>query len=204
MASTSDFWRLGTNEGDIVGGPARILVSQRSVTTYPLLISDVLNLNTYQPQTNWFDLGHTMAPFVSTSGFDTQNWVSQQQGVINVQVGSWNRAITVTFMESKNNKVMDFVHEADGRTLNSDGDQVEYFWDKPATTEWRLVAINLKEEGTAGSNIIMDVFPFVKRSGADSETSWDRGNPQGHSVEMKPFPDTGVPFDASWYRVTQL
>lgn len=202
--TTADFWRLGTEESNIVGGPARILVSERSVTSYPELISDVLNLDTYQPVTNWFDLGHTMTPLVSTSGFDTTNWVSQQAGIINVQVGNWNRAVTVTFMESKNNKVMDFVHEADGRTTNSDGDQVEYFWDKPATTEWRMVAINLKEDGTAGSNIIMDVFPFVKRSGADSETSWDRGNAQGNSVEMKPFPDTGVPFDASWYRITQL
>lgn len=203
MADTANFWRLGADRENVVGGPARILVSERSVTSYPELISDVLNLSTYQPQTNWFDLGHTSEPFASTDGFDTTEWESQQAGIIDTQVGNWNRSISVSFMESKNNKVMDVVHEADGRALNPDGDQVEYFWDKPDVTEWRVVAIHLAEKGTAGQNIIMDVFPNAKRSGGDSETAWDRGSPQAHSVELRPFPDPGVPFDANWYRITQ-
>jgi hypothetical protein len=201
--STSDFWRKGTDREKVVGGPARILVSQRSVTTYPETIGAVLNLTTYEPMPNWFDMGHTSTPFTNTSGFDTTQWVSQQAGIIDIQIGNWNRTLGVTFIESKNEKVMDLVHEADGRTVNADGDEVIYMWDKPDVTEWRVVAIHLDEKGTSGKNIIMDVFPNCKRSGADAETSWDRENPQGNSVEMIPFPDPDVPYDANWYRITQ-
>jgi len=111
-----------------------VLVAERSVVAYPDLISDVLNLNTYDPAANWTDLGHTSTPFNFSDGFDTTNWVSQQAGIINVQIGNWNRTINVTFMETKNNKVMDVVHEADGRATNSDGDEIAYFWDKPDVT----------------------------------------------------------------------
>ncbi|MBD3260297.1 MAG: hypothetical protein GF334_01245 [Candidatus Altiarchaeales archaeon] len=203
MATTADFWREGTNRENVIGGPSRIIVSKRSVTTYPELISDVLNLSTYQPQANWYDLGHSSTPFANTSGFDTTEWESQQAGVIDIQVGNWNRTITVTLMESKNDKVMEVVHEADGQTTNADGDDVKYMWDKSDVTEWRVVAVNLQENDDAGSNIVMDVFPNCKRSGADSETAWDRGNPQVHSLELRPFPDPSAPLDANWYRITQ-
>lgn len=203
MTTTSDFWKKGVSVDNVYGGPARILVAKRSTTAYPEVISDVLDLSTYDPAGTWQDIGHTSTPFASTSGFDTTEWVSQQAGIINTQVGNWNRAITVSMMESRNNLVMDVVHEQDGRTSNSDGDQVEYFWDQPDTTEWRVVAMNLQENKTAGQNIIMDVFPNCKRSGADSEMSWDRDNPQANSVELKPFPDEGVPLTSNWYRITQ-
>jgi len=198
-----NFWQEGVNEGNIVGGPARVLVSKRSVTTYPELISDVLDLTTYQPQADWYDVGHTSEAFANTSGFDTTNWVSQQSGIINVQVGNWNRRISLTLMEGRNNTVMDLVHEAEGRTSNSDGDEVEYFYDKSNITEWRVAAISLQESEVAGENMIMDVFPFCKRSGADSETSWSRSDPQTHTLEMIPFPEPDAPYDASWYRVSQ-
>lgn len=201
--ATSDFWTKGVSRDNVLGGPARVLVSEHSVTSYPELISDVINLSTYDPATNWYDLGHTSEPFVIRDGFDTTEWVSQQLGIINVQVGTWNRTITVTLMETDRDKVMDVAHEADGRTTNSDGDEVIYMWDKSDVTEWRLAAIHLAEEGTSGQNIVMDVFPRCKRSGADAETSWDRGNPQTASLEMVPFPDEDVPYDANWYRIRQ-
>jgi len=120
-----------------------------------------------------------------------------------VQVGNWNRRISLTLMEGRNNTVMDLVHEAEGRTSNSDGDEVEYFYDKSNITEWRVAAISLQESEVAGENMIMDVFPFCKRSGADSETSWSRSDPQTHTLEMIPFPEPDAPYDASWYRVSQ-
>lgn len=202
--ATSNFWNNGVNEAQVLGGPARVLVSRRSLTTYPELISDVLNLTTYNPQTNWLDVGHTSEAFNMTDGFETTEWMSQQAGRINVQVGSWNRTISVTLMQTLNNTVMDIAHEADGRTTNADGDTVEYFWDKPEVTEWRVAALHLVEGASAGSNIVMDVFPFCKRSGADSETAWDRGNPQTASLEMTPLPDESVPYNANWYRVREL
>lgn len=204
MPTTSDFWGKGVVTDDIVGGPARILVAQRSLSSYPELISDVLTLDTYQPVAPWVDLGHTSEPFESSEGFDETEWISQQQGRINVQVAQWNRNITVAFMQSRTNRVMDVVHEADGRTTNADGDEVVYFWDQPDITEWRLAAINLQESRAAGTNLTMDVFPKVKKAGADSTTSWDRDSAQMHSVELTPFPDTGVPLNANWYRITQL
>jgi len=203
MPTTAEFWNQGTEEANIVGGPARILVAARATQAYPELISDVINLSTYAAQSGWTDLGHSSTPFAQTSGFDTTEWESQQAGIINIQVGNWNRTITVSLMESRNDKVMEVVHEAGGQTANADGDDVKYMWDKSDITEWRVVAINLEEAGTAGSNIIMDVFPFCKRSGADAETAWDRGNPQVHSLELRPFPDSGVPNQANWYRISQ-
>jgi hypothetical protein len=204
MVTQSDFWNKGVDEDKILGGPARVLVSRKSVTTYPELISEVLNLTTYDPATNWLDVGHTSEPFNMTDGFETTEWISQQAGRINVQVGNWNRTISVTLMQTLTNTVMDLAHEADGRTTNADGNTVEYFWDKPEVTKWRVAAIHLVEDASAAANIVMDVFPFCKRSGADSETAWDRGNPQTASLEMTPLPDEDVPYNANWYRIREL
>lgn len=204
MPTTADFLNIGTNEDNIFGGPVRILVAQRSLTAYPELISDVLNLATYNPAAGWTDAGHTSTPLALSNGFEVTDWVSQQAGIINQQVGNWNRSATVAFMESRNNIVLDLVHEADGRQTNSDGDQVDYFWNKPEVTEWRVAALFLDESVADGSNIVMDVLPRAKRNGAASETAWDRGNPQTHSVELTPLADPGVPYDAAWYRIRQL
>lgn len=203
MATTADFWSQGVNDDNVVGGPARILVADKSTVAYPNLIRDVINLETYEAQTGWHDVGHTSEPFVNTEGFDTTEWESQQSGIINLQVGNWNRSISFTLMESRRDKVADLVHEATGRTTNDDGDEVEYFYDKSNVTEWRVAAINLMEDETAGQNLTMDVFPRCKRSGADSEMNWSRSDPQTHTLEMRPFPDTDVPNDASWYRISE-
>jgi len=202
--ATSDFWNNGVNEAKVLGGPARVIVALKSATTYPELISDVLNLTTYQPQANWTDVGHTSEPFNISDGFETTEWISQQAGRINIQVGNWNRTITFTMMQTLTDKVMDLAHEADGRTTNADGDTVEYFWDKPEVTEWRVAALHLVEGASAAANLVMDVFPNCKRSGADSETAWDRGNPQTASVEMTPLPDEDAPYNANWYRIREL
>ena len=203
MTTTSDFWTKGVDRDNVLGGPARVLVAKRSLTTYPEKISDVLSLATYDPATNWHDLGHTTEPFDIADGFDTTDWISQQLGKINVQVGTWNRTIGVTLMETDNDWVMDVAHESDGRTVNADGDEVIYMWDKSDVVEWRVAAIHLAEGQSAGVNIVMDVFPNCKRSGADSTTSWDRSNPQLATLEMTPFPDENVPNDANWYRIRQ-
>jgi len=203
MTTTSDFWTRGVDRDNVLGGPARVLVSDHSVTSYPETIGDVLDLSTYDPATNWYDLGHTSEPFNIRDGFDTTEWVSQQLGIINVQVGNWNRTITVTLMETDRDKVLYVAHEADGRTTNADGDEVVYFWDKSDVTEWRVAALHLIEGQSDRVNIVMDVFPRCKRSGADAETAWDRGNPQTASLEMVPFPDEDVPYDANWYRIRQ-
>ncbi len=204
MATVADFWTAGVDDTEVVGGPARILASKRSLTTYPELISDVLNLTTYAAQTSWFDLGHTTEPFTSSDGFDATDWESQQAGIINSQVGNWNRTIAVTLMQTKTDDVMDLAHETAQRTTNAEGDEVEYFQDAADVTEYRVVAINLDSRFDAGANLTMDVFPRCKRTGADSETAWGRGDPQTHTLEMKPLPDVGVPNDANWYRITQF
>ena len=116
MATVADFWSTGVSDNNVVGGPARVLASKKSLTTYPTEISDVLNLETYEAQTNWFDVGHTTEPFNITDGFEVTDWESQQTGIINQQVGNWNRSISITVMESKNNDVMDMVHETAQRT----------------------------------------------------------------------------------------
>ncbi len=201
--TTSEFYTKGVTRDNVLGGPARILVAKRSLTTYPELISDVLNLSTYEPAANWHDVGHTSEPFETSDGFATTDWISQQLGKINVQVGTWERTISVTLMETDNDWVMDLAHEAADRTTNADGDEVVYFLDQSDVTEWRVAAVNLQEGGTSGQNIVMDVFPRCKRSGADSTTAWDRENPQTATLEMVPFPDGDLSNSANWYRIRQ-
>jgi hypothetical protein len=203
MPTTSDFWTVGVNDSNVVGGPARILVAQRSLSTYPELISDVLDLTTYNPQSGWEDVGHTSEPFTNTSGFDTSDWLSQQAGRINVQIGTWNRTISITPMEGMRDIVMDVVHQPE-RSTNADGDTVEHMWDRPDVTEWRVVAINIQENKADAANIVMDVFPRCKRSGGDSETGWTRSEPQTHTLEMIPFPDVDVPYNSNWYRIREI
>lgn len=204
MATKAQFWSLGTATPDVQGGPVRILAAPYATSSYPELLSDVLDLSTYVAVSPWTDLGHTSEPFESTDGFDTAEWISQQQGLINTQVTQWNRNITVTFMEGRNNLMVDIVHSPDNRDTNTDGDERVYYWDRPDTTEYRLAALNLEDNRTDGSNITMDVFPKVKRSGADSANIWSREEPNTHSVELTPFPDPQTPFEANWYRITQI
>jgi hypothetical protein len=204
MGTKAQFWNLGTETDDVQGGPARVLAAPYATSTYPELISEVLDLDTYLPVAPWVDLGHTSEPFESTHGFDTAEWISQQQGRINTQVTQWNRTVTVTFMEGRNDDMMDIVHSLDNRDSNADGDSRVYGWDRSDTTEYRLAALNLQENRADGRNITMDVFPKVKRSGADSTFAWSREDAQTHSVELTPFPDPQTPFEANWYRLQQL
>ena len=200
MAAIDNFYKLGVDDAKVYGGPARVLMAL-STTTYPLRIQDVLNFTTYQPQTGWFDLGHTNEPFTSTNSFDTTDWISQQVGRINIQVGNWDRTIGVTFMESLNTYVMDIVHSADVRESNVDGDRVTYFTDLPDVDEFRLVAAFYDRRR---NRLVMDVFPRVKRSGADAETAWDRENPQAHGTEFAPLPDSNIPNSPNWYRIEEV
>lgn len=200
MPASDNFYSLGVNSDNVVGGPARVLVADPSVTTYPQQISDIINLTTYLAQTGWTDIGHTSEPFESTDGFETTDWISQQLGRINIQVGTWNRTISITAMQ-KDEVVMNLIHEAvEDRVTNPDGDKVTYFWDKPETREWRMVAIHFNSND---SLLTADVFPRVKRSGADATTAWDRSNPQTHGSEFTPLPDTAVPYQANWYRIEE-
>lgn len=204
MTTENDFYRQGVTTSYVIGGPGRVLVAATTVS-YPLKIADVINFSTYAPQANWFDLGHTSEPFTSTEGFETTDWISQQIGKINIQVGTWNRTIGITFLESKNTKVFDVVHETAERVTDPTGsaptEQVSYHWDKPEVTEWRMAVLHYD---FSTNKVTMDVFPRIKRSGADSEMAWDRGNPQAHGTEFVPLPDSDVPNTANWYRIEQL
>lgn len=204
MGTKAEFWSKGVTTGDVQGGPARVLATPYAGSTYPELISEVIDLDTYEPVSPWVDLGHTSEAFESTDGFDTAEWISQQIGKINTQITQWNRTISVTFMEGRNDTMMDIVHSPDNRDANADGDARVYFWDRTDTTEYRIVAINLQDNRADGSNITMDVFPRVKRSGADSTVAWSREEPETHAVELEPLPASDVPFQANWYRISQL
>jgi hypothetical protein len=200
-SQVSDFYQAGVTTADVVGGPARVLVADPSVTTYPHQISDILNFATYAPQSGWTDIGHTNEPFTSTDGFETTDWISQQIGRINIQVGTWNRTISVSPMQ-KSEIVMDLVHQAVAdRYTNDDGDKITYFWDEPEVSEWRMVAIHLNPNTLL---LTADIFPRVKRNGSDAEMAWDRENAQAHATEFTPLPDDDVPNNANWYRIEQL
>jgi hypothetical protein len=200
---TSDFWTKGSDVDNVVGGPARILVSERSATTYPELISEIIDLSTYDPMTGWSDVGHTSEPLNIADGFETTEWVSQQLGIIDIQTGNWNRSLSFTMMEVERDIVMRLAHEGTTEAANADSDMVQYFWDKSCVTEWRVAAISMVDGCATSPLLICDIFPRAKRSGADSETSWDRTNPQTASVELTPLPDDNVPNDANWYRIRQ-
>lgn len=195
-----DFYRKGVDTEGVIGGPARILVADPTVMSYPTQMSEVIDFSTYQPMAGWIDVGHTSEPFESTNSFDTTDWISQQIGRINIQVGTWTRTISVTFMESRNQKVMDLVHQVDSRETNGAGELVTYFVDAADVSEWRMVAMHLDAKS---DRITMDVFPRIKRSGADATTAWDRENPQTHGTEFSPLPDPDMDQQANWYRLEE-
>lgn len=199
--SSSEFYQTGVTTDDVIGGAARILVADPNLVTYPTAIADVLNFTTYQAQAGWIDVGHTNEPFEATDGFDTTDWISQQVGRINIQVGTWNRTISVSMMQ-KSEIVMDLVHEAvEARVTNPAGEKITYFWDKPEVKEWRMVAVHLNSNADL---LTMDVYPRVKRSGADATLAWDRENAQTHATEFTPLPDSEVLNDANWYRIEEV
>ena len=205
MATVDDFYRTGVDSDNVVGGPARIMIVKRADLTYPVDISDVIDLTTYQPVGLWQDAGLTQEAFAMTNSFETTDWPSQQLGVINIQVGDWTRNVSTSFMETLGDKIMEFVHErVSSEVTPGDADTVDYFGDVTDVTEWRVAALYLNKNKAGGENIIMDVFPRVKRGGDEASVEWSRTDAQIHTTSWRPLPEPEAPHQASWYRITQI
>jgi len=185
-----------TDDDFIRQAPVRILMAERSATTYADAIGDIISKTTYDPVSPWFDVGHTNADLELSTGFATIDAESQQAGIIDLGVGTWTHTLRTSFMEESETirEVMGF----GTATENAAGERLQAMINQDFVTEYRIAALRLDEET---GKIEGDLIHKAKWSGADATTAWGRGTLKVRPVEWSCFPDEDAPDNAVYHYI---
>lgn len=171
----------------------RVLVQKRSSypTTYPLSISDLISLSTYDPNVGngWQDVGLTIQPMTESDGFDKTDIVTQQHGKINVRKGDYAR--TLAFAPAE--QALLSRQLAKGATGYNDDAVLEerrvFYTNVKSETVWRAALVNFDDET---GKIDASIYPYIKRSGDASERAWDKDNAQDYPITFEVFTDPNI------------
>lgn len=171
----------------------RVLVQKRSsyLTTYPLKLSEVINLSTYDPNVTcgWQDVGLTIQPQTESEGFDKTDIVTQQHGKINVRKGDYTR--TLAFAPAEQTLLSRRL--AKGATGYNDNAVLKerrvFYTNAKTETPYRAAILNFDSET---GKIDASIYPFIKRSGDSSDRVWDKGAPQDYPISFEVFTDPQV------------
>lgn len=172
---------------------ARVLVQVRSsyLTTYPLYLTDIMNMASYNPNAGngWQDVGLTIQPVTESDGFDKADIVTQQFGKINIRKGDYARTVTVAPAEQSQ---LTRELAKGGVDYNDDATREErrmFYTNTKDETVYRIAVVNFDDETT---NIDATVFPRVKRSGDATERTWDKDNAQDYPITFEVFTDPQI------------
>lgn len=172
---------------------ARVLVQRRSsyLTSYPLSISDIISLSSYDPVVayGWQDVGLTIQPTTGSEGFDKTDITTQQFGKINVRKGDYTRALN--FAPAEQSKLVRELAKG-GTGYNDDAVNQQrrmFFTNAKTEVVWRVAVLDFDDESEKASATI---FPYVKRSGEDSERAWDKENAQDYPISYEVFTDSQI------------
>ena len=173
-----------TNDDFLLAGPVRVLMAPRATSSYADQLSDIISKTTYDVVSPWFDVGHTSTPFELSTGFATNEFESQQAGVIDQGVGNWTHMARTTLVQESETirAVVGFA----AATENADGERLQAMINQDYVTEYRIAALYLDE--TTGK-IEGDIIHKAKWSGSDSTTSYGRGETKTRAIEWRCFPD---------------
>lgn len=182
----------GTKSEVVIKVP-RILVQKRSsyLTSYPLAISDIISLSTYDPVVayGWQDVGLTIQPLTESEGFDKTDIVTQQFGKINVRKSDYAR--TLAFAPAEQNRLTrELAKAGTGYSDNAvTKERRMFFTNTKDETVWRVAVVDFNDET---EKVNASVFPYVKRSGDSSERVWDKDNAQDYPISYDVFTDAQI------------
>ena len=180
----------------LLAGPVRILMAARADSSYADQLSDIISKTTYDPVSPWFDVGHTSTPFELSDGFDTNEFESQQAGVIDQGVGNWTRMARTTL--SQESETIRSVVGFASATENADGERLQAMVNQDYVTPYRIAALYLNE---LTGKIEGDLIHFAKLSGSDSTSSYGRGETKGRPIEWRCFPDEDAGSNAVYHHI---
>ena len=127
-----------------------------------------------------------------THGWSTVEVNTQQHGRVQDYVGDYNPRISTTLAES-NAATKAAVMGIDLSTFtNAQSENVTYYTVTKQLRERRLAVLHLNEQVPSPFKLQMTVFPKVKRTGSDSEWSWDRDAQLGLPLEFNAYADEDI------------
>lgn len=94
-----DFFRANVNDDNFIRGAGRLMWAGATIG-HPTSISGVINMSTYEPMTNWFDLGATKTGItISTNNTEESFDVDQIMGDISVLPTNWECSVQTQLAE---------------------------------------------------------------------------------------------------------
>jgi hypothetical protein len=105
MNKKDQFYRF--NKKDIQGGAGRLILGE-DTTVRPTKISDVMDMDTYELQPGFRDLGATTEGIARARGYESEDVMIDQSVVpIDSTVSSWTNTLNTTMMETSiDNRVL--------------------------------------------------------------------------------------------------
>ena len=180
------------NPDSIKIGPARVFISNYDTVEPPTQLADVVSLSTYDAAAGWTSLGDTIEPIAMSHGWATVEVRTQQHGRVQDYVGDYNARITTTFAE-RTAAVKAAIMGIDLTTAtNAASENITYYTVTKQLRERRLAVLHLDETRPSPFALMMTIFPKVKRSGSDSEWTWDTDNQQGFPAEWNVYADEDI------------
>jgi len=177
------------NPDSIKIGPARVFIANYDDSEPPTQLADVVSLSTYDAAAGWTSLGDTIEPIAMAHGWATVEVNTQQHGRVTDYVGDYASRVTTTFAE-RTAAVKAAIMGIDLTTAtNAQSENITYYTVTKQLRERRLAVLHLDETVPSPFKLMMTIFPKVKRTGSDSEWSWDRDSQQGFPAEWNVYAD---------------
>jgi hypothetical protein len=168
----TDFFRTAINEDTFIRGAARLMWAGITVS-FPTSISAIVNLSTYDAQTNWFDLGATKGGVVISRNSTEETFdVDQILANIDTRPVTWDQTIATAMAEASLDRIQ-VAWEAGVKT-SSGGEETMGVGDPTIYKQRRLAVLLRKDDGKLRAH----VFRKVVRNATDSSITLNKTGDQ--------------------------
>ena len=189
-----DFHRVSVNDDNFIRGAARILWAGTTIT-FPITIADIINLSTYDPMTNWNDLGATKTGITITVNNTEETFdVDQIYSDIDARPTSWECSVGTSLAEMTLQRLQIAWEGGSVVQVNAPGSptgtETQMGMGAPTTYTRRRIAVLFQKQN---NKIRAYVFRKTQRTPQESAITYSKtGEQQAVPLRFKAFADLSI------------
>jgi hypothetical protein len=183
----ADFHRVTVNDDNFIRGAARLLWAGITVA-FPTTLGDIINLSTFDAQTNWNDLGATKTGITVTHNQTEETFdVDQILGDIDTRPVSYEQSVTTALAEMTLERLQ--IAWEGGPITTSGSFRQMGVGEPPVYIKRRLAVLFQKANGKLRGH----VFRQVTKSPQESALAFNKtGEQQTIPVRFRALADTSI------------
>jgi hypothetical protein len=183
----ADFFRTGITDDNFIRGAARLLVANSTIA-FPTLISDVINLSTFDAMSGWVDVGATKTGLTITRNNTEETFdVDQILGDIDSRPVSYEQTVATALAEVT---LENFQLAWAGGDISSAGGYRTMGIGEPATYVRRRLAVVFQK---ANGKLRMHAFRKAQKSAQESAIPYNKtGEQQSLPITFRALADTSI------------